>query len=208
MNNYLESVIEKGEGQQLSFIQNTEDRNTIISILCSFANTDGGSLLIGVKKNGKVIGTEPSETLSFISDICENLCKPKVPVEFNIHQFTYKMIVEIIVKKSNEVHLYSDNGKWNCYIRVNESTVKINSVLIKYLELLKKGILILPDFSSEMNELYAIFCEKKLTFTQLTKLSKIKRDKLEHLLAKLIYLNKIKFEFDNETILFSRNQDV
>lgn len=208
MNDDLESMIEKGEGQQLSFIQNIEDKDTIIRVLCSFANTDGGSLLIGVKKNGKIIGTEPSETISFISAIAEKLCRPEIPIEFQIHQFTYKIVVEIIIQKSKEVHVCSEEDKWNSYIRINENTFKINSVLIRYLELLKKKEYISPDMSAEMNELYFFFDEKELTFTQLVKLVKIKRDKLEYLLAKLIYLNKIKFEFNDEKILFIRNQDV
>lgn len=202
MNSYLESMIEKGEGQHVSFIQSIEDKDAIIRIICSFANTDGGSILIGVKKNGKVTGTEPSETISFISDISEKLCQPEIPIEFKIHQYTYKIVVEIIIRKSNKIHMCSWNGSWNSYIRINENAFKINSVLIKYLELLKKEESVSPDVSTEMNELYTVFNEKEMTFTQLVKLTKIKRDKLEYLLAKLIYINKIKFKFDNEMILF------
>lgn len=205
MNGDLESMIEKGEGQQLSFIQNIEDKDTIIRVLCSLANTDGGSLLIGVRKNGKVIGTEPSETISFISAVAEKLCRPEIPIEFQIHQFTYKIVIEIIIQKSKDVHLCSEDGKWKSYIRINENTFKINSVLIKYLELLKKNECISPDMSAEMSELYSFFKEKELTFTQLVKLTKIKRDKLEYLLAKLVYLNKLKFEFNDEKIHFIRN---
>lgn len=202
MNSYLESMIEKGEGQHVSFIQSIKDKDAIIRVICSFANTDGGSILIGVKKNGKVTGTEPSETISFISDISEKLCQPEIPIEFKIHQYTYKIVVEIIIRKSNKIHMCSWNGSWNSYIRINENAFKINSVLIKYLELLKKEESVSPDVSTEMNELYTVFNEKEMTFTQLVKLTKIKRDKLEYLLAKLIYINKIKFKFDNEMILF------
>lgn len=205
MNSYLESMIEKGEGQQLSFIQTIEDKDYLINSLCSFANTDGGSLLIGVKKNGKIIGTEPSETISLISYISEKLCHPGIQIEFNTHQFKYKIVVEIIIQKSDVVHFCLTNGKQNCYIRINENIFKANSVLIKYLELLKKYEYPSSEISTEMNELYSVFIEKKLTFTQLVKLIKIKRNRVEHLLANLIYLNKIKFEFDNETVFFSRN---
>lgn len=204
MENYLASLIENGEGQQLEFVQELENKHNIGSILCSFANTKGGSLLIGVKKNGKVIGTEPSETFSFISEVSEIICQPKIAVEVAVHQFTYKIVVEIIVPKSNRVHLSSDeNGQWVGYLRMNEHTMKINAVLVNYLEMVKNNQ-ILPDFSSEMEELYSIFEEKKITFTQLTKITKIKREKLEVLLAKLICLNKIKFEFEDEKILFSQ----
>ena len=38
-------------------------RDEYLKILCAFANTDGGQLIIGVDDNGKVIGIKNSKKL-------------------------------------------------------------------------------------------------------------------------------------------------
>ena len=61
MSSELQHRILKGEGVQLDFKHSITDKQKIAWTLCAFANTKGGSLLIGVKDNGKVKGVNPEE---------------------------------------------------------------------------------------------------------------------------------------------------
>lgn len=205
MTNALEAFIHEGEGQQSEFLLNTEHIHEIADRLCAFANTEGGSLLVGIKKNGKIVGTEPSESYSTLTDIIENLCKPAFPFEINVHQFTYKFVVEVIVPVSNEIHSSRDkDGNWNTFIRTDTSVLKINSVLKKHLEIVKNKIPAETEISAEMNDLLTLFETNKLSLTKLIKLTKIKREKLDYLLAQLIYSEKINYTFQDNTIFFSK----
>lgn len=205
MEHPLEAFIHAGEGQQSEFLLNTESIHEIADHLCAFANTDGGSILVGIKKNGKIIGTEPSESYSILTSIAENLCKPVVPFEINVHQLNYKFVVELIVPVSSEIHSSQDKDEnWNAFIRKDTAVLKINSVIKKYLEIVKNKISIETEISDEMNNLLILLETNQLSLTKLVKLTKIKREKLDYLLAQLIYSGKIKYTFQEDTIFFSK----
>ena len=55
---HIENLIEQGENQLLDFKFEISDSKKIAKTLVAFANTNGGTLLIGVKDNGEVIGIE------------------------------------------------------------------------------------------------------------------------------------------------------
>lgn len=210
MENYLESLIEKGEGNQLEFIQNLSPESNISSILCSFANTDGGSLLIGVKKNGKVVGTDPSESYSLITDMFNNFCQPEIPFEFTVHHFTYKIVIEIIIPKNDEIYFCLDEQEnWSPYIRLDKLTLKANSVLKKYIELQKGKKSIQKENEVEIQEITSIISNNpQLSFTQLSKKTGIKRDRIEFILASLIYQKKINFDYTDGSIVYLLHSEV
>ena len=58
---YLAQRIAEGEHQMLDFKFAVNDGRKIAITLCAFANTDGGTLLIGVKDNGSIAGAKLQE---------------------------------------------------------------------------------------------------------------------------------------------------
>lgn len=139
MENYLEALIQKREGEQTEFLPYPESSFTIAKTLCAFANKEGGSLLIGIRKNGKVAGTEPSESYSAVATAA-NLCTPPVLFDSVLIQSSHKIVLEIRVPKSSEVHKLLVDDKWVPYIRFNDLSLKANSVLKKYLDLKKSSL--------------------------------------------------------------------
>ena len=73
--------IASGESQILDFKFRIDDQNKIARTLGAFSNSDGGSLLIGVKDNGKVAGCNPEEEFYMIQGAAEISCQP--PVDFD-----------------------------------------------------------------------------------------------------------------------------
>jgi hypothetical protein len=61
MDHYIKSKILEGEHQQLDFKFEISDSRKIARTLVAFSNTDGGTLLIGVKDNGKIAGVRSEE---------------------------------------------------------------------------------------------------------------------------------------------------
>lgn len=57
----LQNLISQGEGKLLDFKFAVNDTRKIAVAICAFANTDGGTLLIGVKDNGKIAGVNAQE---------------------------------------------------------------------------------------------------------------------------------------------------
>jgi predicted HTH transcriptional regulator len=56
LSSYIINLIKAGEHQQLDFKFEISDSRKIAKTLVAFSNTDGGTLLIGVKDNGKISG--------------------------------------------------------------------------------------------------------------------------------------------------------
>ncbi|MBQ4475203.1 MAG: ATP-binding protein, partial [Bacteroidales bacterium] len=57
----LQERIAEGEGLHLDFKHSITDSGKIARSLAAYANTDGGSLLIGVRDNGLIAGVKSEE---------------------------------------------------------------------------------------------------------------------------------------------------
>ena len=75
---YIENLIQQGEGQTLDFKFEISDSKKIAKSLVAFANTDGGILLIGVKDNGAIVGVRSDEEYYMIQAAANMYCKPKI----------------------------------------------------------------------------------------------------------------------------------
>ena len=60
-NSYIKNLIQSGEHQQLDFKFEISDSRKIAKTLVAFSNSDGGTLLIGVKDNGNISGVHSDE---------------------------------------------------------------------------------------------------------------------------------------------------
>lgn len=62
----LSALISEGESETLEFKQKLPPENVISAILAAFANTKGGTLIIGVGDKGEIIGLSKDEaTVSY-----------------------------------------------------------------------------------------------------------------------------------------------
>lgn len=121
-NEYIGKLIEQGEHQQLDFKYAVNDSKKIARTLAAFANTDGGTLLLGVKDNGRIVGVNSDEEYYMMEAAADLYCKPPVRFEVQRWQVSGKVVLEVIVRKSEKrPHLAPDkNGKYAAYIRVKD----------------------------------------------------------------------------------------
>jgi len=79
----LEEIIKRGENEQVEFKRDLSNREDFLETVSAFANTEGGSILVGVDDNGTVIGNYEKKfeerVQSMVSDNCEPA--PKIRVE-------------------------------------------------------------------------------------------------------------------------------
>ena len=77
MLSYIQKLIAQGEHQRLDFKFEISDARKIARSMVAFANTDGGTLLVGVKDNGAIAGVRSEEV--YMVDAAAGLyCKPEV----------------------------------------------------------------------------------------------------------------------------------
>ncbi len=132
-NSYICKLIEQGEHQRLDFKYAVNDSKKIARTLAAFANTDGGTLLLGVKDNGRIVGVNSDEEYYMIEAAADLYCKP--PIKFNVQrwQVNGKVVLEIIVQKSEKrPHLAPDkNGTYAAYIRVKDENFIASPIQVK-----------------------------------------------------------------------------
>lgn len=133
MSNYIKHLIETGENQQLDFKFEINDSKKIARTLVAFANTDGGTILIGVKDNGRIAGIRTDEEYYMIEAAAQLYCKPTVEFQAKQWEIDKRILLEVNVPKSSQIpHLAKTNdNKWLAYIRKNDENILANSVILK-----------------------------------------------------------------------------
>ena len=111
---YIQRLISQGEHQQLDFKFEISDASKIARTLAAFANTDGGTLLIGVKDNGVIRGIESDEEVYMLELAAHQFCQPEVRFTTKEWEIDDKVILEAIVPyDDNHIHKAPDNeGKY------------------------------------------------------------------------------------------------
>lgn len=127
----IEQLIQEGEHQQLDFKFQVNDARKIARSLVSFANTDGGRLLIGVKDNGKISGIRSDEEIYMIETAAVLYTTPQVhftPVIWDIDQ---KTVLEVIVapSKVRPHFVKEEKGVNKAYFRENDRVLEANGVM-------------------------------------------------------------------------------
>lgn len=89
----LKNLIKKGEGDQLEFMEEVR-REEIAIILCAFLNNYGGTVLIGVKHDGTVVGVKDSERQELqLKNFLFNSISPNAPILVTSETIENKSII-------------------------------------------------------------------------------------------------------------------
>ncbi len=206
----LKSMIARGEGLHQDFKFRIDDQKKIARTLCAFANTEGGSLLIGVKDNGKIAGVEPSEEFHMIQGAAELYCKPPVPVEMKIWQEEFRLVLEIIVSKTGLLHKSPDeDGKEQVYVRVEDNTIVANKILLNVWKH-GKSPQSRPEFFDEpqLELLRIIETHQPVSLSKLYKLSTLKYRQVDRLLVLFICWDLVEMHLAKERTGFSLKEVV
>jgi hypothetical protein len=93
----LEEIIKRGENEQVEFKRDLSNREDFLETVSAFANTEGGSILVGVDDNGTVVGNYEKKfeerVQSMVSDNCEPA--PKIRVEKQELQSRTMFVVQV-----------------------------------------------------------------------------------------------------------------
>lgn len=157
-NNYSEEILElakKGENEEIEFKStlrtnlhtNEFDKKMEFSALktiTAFLNSDGGTLLLGINNEGKILGIERDKfpdtdkfNLYLISMIKGKIGKKHFHlIEIQNTLIDGRTIVKVNCKKSKSpVFLKSDSNEEEFYIRMGPSSVQLKgSELVEYIE--------------------------------------------------------------------------
>lgn len=203
MEHFIKKLINEGEHQQLDFKFEINDARKIARTLVSFANTDGGRLLIGVKDNGRISGVKSDEEVYMIETAAHLYTKPEVHFKIQNHLIDGKYVVEIKVEPSTLKPHYAPgkDDQWTAYLRVNDENMVANKVIIKVWErkMQPKGVYVKY---TEAEQRILTYVEEfgEISFSKAGRVGHVSKNKVENILANFIAIGILEPVFSGNKV--------
>lgn len=192
----LKQRIAEGEGVQLDFKFRIDDQKKIARTLVAFANSYGGSLLIGVKDNGKIAGVNPEEEFHMIEGAASMYTKPEVKFESLTWQDRHHFVLEIKIEKSDVKHKALDeHGNYRSYVRVDDHTLIGNKILDRVWHWEKHGVNRPEHFDEDTLGLIQTIRElEPVTISKLYRNLDLSKKKIDGIVSVLVFWDVIKMK--------------
>ena len=120
--NQIISIIEGGETQEVEFKQSFHSAREVSKAICSFANTFGGILLIGISDKKEILGIQSDiDTLQQQISAANQSVLPTPLISVEIHKVKDRTILVVIVQKSSDNSYHTFHGA--IYVRVGSTSL-------------------------------------------------------------------------------------
>lgn len=120
----IKELIKEGESDKLEF-KEVMRLDSIAKTICSFLNTNGGRLLVGVKDDGTIIGVNVTEKMEdSINTFLRTKIVPETPFSIIIEEIEEKKIIMVKVGEGSKKPYVFDGS---IYYRTGSNTSKASS---------------------------------------------------------------------------------
>ena len=206
---YIANLISQGEHQQLDFKHSISDSRKIARTLAAFANTDGGTLLIGVKDNGNVSGVNSEEEYYMLEGAAQMYCKPEVKFKVTRWDINGKVVLEVYVRPDSK-NLYKaqdKNGKWKVFFRQKDENFVATPLQVKVWNAIRYRKTIRFNLSRKDQLLLNFLKEnKQITVDEYCKMAFISHKEAESVLVNFAVLGIVSLRLVHEKEVFEFNE--
>lgn len=132
----LEKLIAAGEGPTIEFKSTIDSALKIAKTLSAFANTKGGTLLIGIADSGKIIGIQSElQEMQKVEQAATFYCEPTVELSYQVLESAGRQVLAITISESEQKpHAVRDGGEKIAYIRAKDKSVPASQSMTKVLQ--------------------------------------------------------------------------
>lgn len=198
----LSDLIQEGEHLHQDFKFEISDSRKISRSLCAFANTKGGSLLIGVKDNGAIVGIRSEEEIYMAEAAAQVYSKPAVEFTTRYWRHEGKTVLEVIVSESTKKPHFVRNqdGTEEAFIRINDENILAPEVLVRVWQKEYQSLGSLLRYSEDEEALFSFLEEHdSITLQEFQKLAMIPHKVAVENIANLIRFELLAYEYqDNQ----------
>jgi len=206
MDSYIKKLIQAGEHQQLDFKFEISDSRKIAKTLVAFSNTDGGTLLIGVKDNGKIAGVRSEEEFYMVQAAANMYCKPEIVFESKRWPIDGKTVLEIIIPKGTDYPYFAhtEPDEWLAYIRVKDENILATAVHLKVWRNKTHDRGILMEYSDKVKILLEYLEQNpSISISKFCRTAFLPKSAAENILADLIYFGLIESVYKDHHFIYS-----
>lgn len=185
----LRNLIETGEGTFLEFKKTVPSLKKISREIAAFANTKGGTLLVGVDDNGQITGINSyfEEEYELYKAVNE-FCIPPVPLHVEmIHAGTHDvMLVRIAEAEEKPVYIKNDKKRL-VFIRENDESVQASDELAEILKMRTQKSGVTFEYSENEQMLFRYLNEYgEITVTKYSQLINVTTYRASKILVNLV----------------------
>lgn len=134
----LKNLIQTGESSFLEFKHSVASPGKIAREMAAFANTKGGTILIGVKDNGEMVGVQGYHEEEFWLNLAATEeCIPEISTEIEMMHVGERDILIVRIPEAEKKPVYVKGKKFRqVFVRVEDESVVASDELV---EVLKKN---------------------------------------------------------------------
>lgn len=203
---HINQLIFNGEGLKLDFKHTISDAYKIAKTICAYANTKGGTLLVGVRDNKTIAGVKSEEEKYMIEMAAQLYCIPPIDLKFTEHVIEKKIILEVTIdeSKNKPVFALDSEKKQIVYIRQEDQTFKAGIVTYEWLKFNNKSNNLSKNtYGFFESEIMQVMRENgPLKLNNLLNILPFKKRTIIRSLIKLLNMNIISVLCDNNLELF------
>lgn len=157
--------------------------------MVSFANTKGGTLLIGVNDDKTVSGVHAEEERHMLEQASGFYSKPPIKTEIKEYYLGKKSLLEVIIPEGTSKPYFAlgEDNKWWAYIRVDDQSLLASKVVLDVLRNESSNRETLIKYSDNERRLLAYLEKnKRITLKEFCQLVNISRWRAQRILVNLI----------------------
>lgn len=191
--------IERGEGLTIEFKQRFTTHEKMAKEMIAFANTRGGSILLGVDDDKSIYGIESEKgDIELINETSERYCEPKIEYKVQLFEIERKEILAVEIAESktkpHRIQDYKtdlDLNSAQVYVRVNDKSVLASKEMIKLLQTKTTENPLTNYVVGNQEKIVFEFLDRKeaITVKELSKLANISERRASRTLIKLVRAN-------------------
>ncbi len=205
----LRKLVSEGEGTRLEFKRKASHPDKIVKEIIAFANTQGGTLLIGVSDDQTIPGVSyPDEEWHVIRKALKHYCRPGLFIEsVFIPLSEKKYVVWLTIPKSEKrPHRFVVKEQpAECYIRFEDKSMKASAEMQEIIRRAKQKKDIQFTYGDEEQKLmHYLASNPTITVGQFQKLVHLNHFKASRKLVTLVLANVLKIAPTEKGDLYSR----
>lgn len=199
----IKSLIKRGRDRQIDFISSFENPHHAAALISSFANCEGGTLVVGVNSKGKLIGVLPDLELQNIEEVVNHYLSLPIEVEIEkvIENYKVAFLIQVHKIEAKFCGALDVHGEPYYFVRTRKGEVfEATSIIEKSWVFHQKDAFFSEEIYTALKDL--LINENQLTLATIFKDIKAKKADIENTISILIEQNVIDFEFINQKVSY------
>ena len=203
----IRKLVLEGEGQHLEFKRKAAHPEKIVREFIAFANTDGGTLLIGVDDDGSIPGVKyPEEEIHVITAALQQTCRPLLVYQESVLPISEnRSVIRYDISPSEKLHFLNLDNKRETFVRVQDMSIKASAEMQEIIRRSKKKRDVRFVFGdAEKNLMGYLEQNPNITLQQYMKFSGLNRFLASRKLILLVLASVLKITASEKGDLYSR----